>query len=73
MLIEGFGPVSRSPATAASALRKALDEESKFHSKDITIDGGRLYSSVHEAVSLCCFHAYVVKGCTVHITFCDNR
>ena len=51
VLIEGFGPVSKDPSTAASSLRKALDAETKFHSKEISISGGRLYANVHEAVS----------------------
>jgi pimeloyl-ACP methyl ester carboxylesterase len=50
VLIEGFGPMSKDPSTTAASMRKALDEESKFHLKDISINGGRLYSSVHEAV-----------------------
>jgi pimeloyl-ACP methyl ester carboxylesterase len=50
VLIDGFGPVSKDPSTAVATLRKALDEESKFHSKDINIGGGRLYENVSEAV-----------------------
>lgn len=51
VLIEGFGPVSKDPSSAAATLRKALDAESKFHSKEISINGGRLYANVQEAVS----------------------
>ena len=52
VLIEGFGPVSKEPSTAVATMRKALDEEAKFHQKEITIGGGKLYNSVNEAVSL---------------------
>lgn len=51
VLVEGFGPMSKDSSTAAATLRKALDAESKFHMKDISVNGGRLYDSVHEAVS----------------------
>jgi pimeloyl-ACP methyl ester carboxylesterase len=50
VLIEGFGPMSKPAQSAASSMRRALDGEAKFNSKEISINGGRLYGSVHEAV-----------------------
>lgn len=51
VLIEGLGPVSQEHSSAAESLRKALDGESRFHDKEISVTGGRLYGSLHEAVS----------------------
>lgn len=50
VLIEGFGPITKDPSTSAASLRKALDAESKFHAKVMSITGGPLYDSIFEAM-----------------------